>query len=119
MNKLDYEDMFPRRPHDSFIIPGHQKHNHDGQPVSTGKAVLWVLPDGQEEWFPRQQIIEHKQDALLITTWLAEKKGWNKNTNWEEIAENNMYEEAAANRRQEEQDARYAYDADYDDEVPF
>jgi hypothetical protein len=112
MAELDYEAMFPRRPTDSYIVPGHQKHNHEGMPVATGRAVLWVLPDGHEEWFPRQQIIEHKQDALLITEWLAAKKGYNKQTDWTAKAEDSMYEEARLV-------ARHDYGADYDDEISF
>jgi len=51
--------------------------------ASTERALLVEMPDGEEVWFPRSQIvygetdIEHKNDVgtLEVTEWIAKAKG--------------------------------------------
>jgi len=57
------------------VVEGHQKRDSLG-PIETEKAVLWVLLDGTEVWLPRSQIIRQNVSDIVITDWLADKKGW-------------------------------------------
>lgn len=49
----------------------------------TPKALLVVLEDGREEWIPKSQVTEDSEvygeghhGTLVVTSWLAEQRGW-------------------------------------------
>lgn len=39
----------------------------------TEKAYLWTTDDGDDIWVPKSQVVEEKEDELLVTRWFMER----------------------------------------------
>ena len=48
--------------------------DHDGILYETTKAILFDI-GGDKVWLPRSQIIDHGEEQVGITPWIAEQKG--------------------------------------------
>lgn len=70
-------DLYHPHEDEGLFVYGHQVHETD-------KAVLWHTKSGAEEWIPKTQILSIEPgEFVLITDWLADKKGWDEHVNRE------------------------------------
>jgi len=68
---IDYDD-FDEYPYDEADTTFYVKMK--ALKTATSKAVLAILEDGSEEWFPKSQITKMTPQGFCIPQWLAEEK---------------------------------------------